>query len=719
MLAPICLQGRGNSCHRYPGGLNLCLIITSILLLIASPVNSQVPAPKGRSSQATINKRLSGPLNLQVLVSQHRRILVKQPVKRIAVGDTSIATAQLINNKEILVLGQQPGRTTILVWLQNGQFRVYRCDVQRDLSVLHAALHSVHPSINVRSAPDRDALILSGKVPDISYSQAAEGIAQKYLQARRGSGQPATGPFVKSPGNSSQASPSIATPDNPGSEGDSTSSSSEPIRVTEDIPSRGRIINLIQLETLPPTMEARMRAAIQNVGGKDVTVRRVTRRSVQNDEHDVFVLEGMVKSQVALLRVLEITSRMLTGEGATRESIRVIGDEAGALAGRQGQLQGGQGQTGRMLIGGGGGVGRLFGGGGGGAGLQARLNNQVQRNLGRAKVIEAAKGRIVSFVHVEDLPQIRVNIKLYEVNRTKLRAYSSDLVGAYNNFGTGQLSGGGDEVVDLAPTSGVQQILGFLAGTFATETFIQSGEFALESALSFLESLDLARTLSSPSLTVLSGEMAAFLVGGEIPISQVFSPFVGNQASPIVAGFFQTVEFRPFGVSLRVRPLVGEDGELTIDVIPQITKPDLQLTAAIEEASGTEQTTTSFESRALQTSARLQDGQSLLIGGLLTRDKTDQQDFVPGIRDVPVLGWLFRRLAQNDEEMDLVIVVNPVIIRESIPDVGLWVFPEVTAYQPDWKADWRTQPVPDSTKTQPVPDSTKTQPVPNAAEEEL
>ncbi len=692
MFAPICPQGPVNSRLWHPGGFYFRLIILSILLLVASPVHSQVLAPKERTSQPAISKPPSGPLSLRVLVSQHRRILVKQPVRRIAVGDTSIATAQLINNKEILVLGQQPGRTTILVWLKDGRFRVYRCDVQRDLSILHAALHSVHPSINVRSAPDRDALILTGKVPDISYSQAAEGIAQKYVEARRGSGRQATGPFVKSPakgstasaqGNSSQASTSTATPNNPGSEGDTESNSSEPIRVTEDIPSRGTVINLIRLETLPPTMEARMRAAIENVGGKDVTVRRVTRRSVKNDEDDVFVLEGMVKSQVALLRVLEITSRMLTGKGATRESIRVIGDEAGALAGRRGQQLGGQAQAGQMLIGGGQGLGRLFGGGG--VGRRARLNNQVQRNLGRAKVIEAAKGRIVSFVHVQDLPQIRVNIKLYEVNRTKLRAYSSDLVGAYNNFGTGQLNGGGSEVVDLAPTSGVQQILGFLAGTFASETFIQSGEFALESALSFLESLDLARSLSSPSLTVLSGEMAAFLVGGEIPISQVFSPFVGNQATPVVAGFFQTVEFRPFGVSLRVRPLVGEDGELTIDVIPQISKPDLQLTAAIEEASGTEQTTTSFESRSLQTSARLQDGQSLLIGGLLTRDKSDQQDFVPGIRDVPVLGWLFRRFSQNDEEMDLVVVVNPVIIREPIPDVGLWEFPEVAAYHPDWK----------------------------------
>ena len=683
MFVSINLQRQSNTRHWHLCGLSLLAIITSLLFLAPSPVSSQIPTPKGRSSQPAINKRPSGLLSLRVLVSQYRRILVKQPVQRIAVGDTSIATAQLINNKEILVLGQQPGRTTILVWLQNGQFRVYRCDVQRDLSILHAALHTVHPSIGIRSAPDRDALILTGRVPDISYSQAAEGIAQKYLQARRGSGRKATGPFVKSAtnstisssqGNSSQTSTPTATPDNPGWDGGSASDSSDPIRITEEIPSRGTIINLIQLETLPPTMEVRMQTAIQNVGGKDVTVRRVIRRSVQNDEHDVFVLEGTVKNQIALLRVLELTSRMLTGTGATKESIRVIGDEAGALAQQSQSGQGGGGNLGGGLGGG------LFGGGGGG---QGRINNRVRTNLARAKAIEAANGRIVSFVHVQDLPQIRVNIKLYEVNRTKLRSYSSDFAGAFTNFGTGQLQGG-SELLELAPASGVQQILGFLSGTLAAETFIQSGEFILESAFTFLESLDLARSLSSPSLTVLSGETAAFLVGGEVPISQVFSPFVGNQSTPIVAGVFQTVEFREFGVSLRVRPLVGEDGELTIDVIPQVVTPDLQLTAAIESASSTNQSTTAFQSRSLQTSARLRDGQSLLIGGLLSRDKSDQQDFVPGIRNIPILGWMFRQFSQNDEELDLVVMINPVIVRDTIPDVGLWAFPEVSDYHPDW-----------------------------------
>lgn len=668
----------------HPNVRLISLLLGFVCLLFYHTALAQLTPSSVLSKGQAIKSSPESPIPLRVIVSQHRRVLIEDPVQRVAVGDTSIVSAQLINNKEILILGQRPGRTSIIVWLQSGKIRHYQCNVQRDLSVLHAALHNVHPSIGVTSAPDRDALILTGKVPDVTYSQAAEGIAHKYVNARRQAMKSGHGPFVQSsggqPANQSQPGtlPQSLGPSGPSSddEGDGESPSSDPsdpVQVTEDTPVGGTIINLIQLDTLPATPEERMQEAIRNLGGEQVTVRRVKRGIVRDDEQDVFVLEGSVKNQVALLRVLEVGSRMLTGQGATQQNIRVVGDEAGALAGRLGQQQGGQGQQGRVVIGGGGGgaggVGQLFGGGGG---RQGRMNNQVLSNLGRAKVIEAANGRIISFLHVRDLPQIRVNIKLYEVNRTKLRSYGSDLVGTFDNFGT-------------APASGVQNILGFLAGTLAVDTFIQSGQFAIESVFTFLESLDLARSLSSPSLTVLSGEVAAFLVGGEVPISQVFSPFIGNQGTPGAAGVFQFIEFREFGISLRVRPLVGEDGDLTIDVIPQVVTPDLRLTADIESASGTNQSTTAFKSRSLQTSARMQDSQALLIGGLVSRDKSDQQGFIPGIRDIPLLGWLFRRFAQNDEELELVIVINPVIMREPIPEVGLWAFPDLTGYRPAWE----------------------------------
>ena len=112
------------------------------------------------------------------------------------------------------------------------------------------------------------------------------------------------------------------------------------------------------------------------------------------------------------------------GQTITAEDIRVVADEAGALADRsQTQAQSAQTQLG------GGGSASLFGGSRG-----SRLTNQVRTNLGRAKAIEAAGGRILSFIEVVDLPQVRVDIRLMEVNRTKLRALDPNAALALSTF---------------------------------------------------------------------------------------------------------------------------------------------------------------------------------------------------------------------------------------------------------------------------------------------
>jgi hypothetical protein len=188
---------------------------------------------------------------LVVIRSQYRRLPFPQDIRRIAVADTEILTAELITSREVLVLGRQTGRTTLIVWFADGSSREFAFAVQRDLSLLERALARVHPSIQVESAPDRDALVLTGLVPDLETSLTAEAIARNYLDA--GS-------------DGAVAQPLVATPPAPGAAGPQAAAPAPAsTQLRGPLTPSGAVINLIQLDTLPLVLEDKIRDAVRGV----------------------------------------------------------------------------------------------------------------------------------------------------------------------------------------------------------------------------------------------------------------------------------------------------------------------------------------------------------------------------------------------------------------------------------------------------------------------
>jgi Flp pilus assembly secretin CpaC len=630
----------------------------------------QVPAPQAPN----------GPVGeLSVIRSYHRRLTFTQDIQRIAIGNTDILSAELLTSRELLVLGRETGRTTLIVWFANGASLDYIFSVQRDLSVLERALERVHPSIDVEIAPDRDAIVLTGLVPDLVVSQTAEAVARNYLEAG-GSARNAAQPFIAAPpagppdaavpapvpGAAPQNAPQQAPAAEPGPS----------VQLQGTLQPSGSIINLIRLESLPATPEQKIQDAVQAVGGQRVTVRRVLRGNVRDDASDTLVLEGRVPNQIALVRVLTLAVRLFTGQTIATDDIQVVADEGGALT-DQGDTQANQTQLS------GGASSSLFGGARG-----ARLTNQIQANLGRAKAIEAAGGRILSFIEVVDLPQVRVDIRLAEVNRTKLRALDVNSVALLSSFRQPSLnpaqSAGvvqGDQAARVGASGpAIQQVLSFLSGGLLSQLQFSGGSAAIDAAFSLLEREGIAQSLSSPSVTVLSGELAQVQVGGEVPVPTAFAPAFGAGVvvpggAATTPGVFSSVEFVPFGVQLQIRPLVGDDDTITLDVQPLVVTPDAVLTDAIRESTGTDVATTAFQTRALRTSSRLQDGQSLVIGGLLSNNSATNTAATPGLSDVPIIGSMFRNFNRNDQSLELIVVVNPVILRTPVPDAAMWEFP--------------------------------------------
>ncbi|MCO5166242.1 MAG: hypothetical protein M9894_07755 [Planctomycetes bacterium] len=309
--------------------------------------------------------------------------------------------------------------------------------------------------------------------------------------------------------------------------------------------------------------------------------------------------------------------------------------------------------------------------------------NQVQTNVGRAKILQAAGGRLVSFLDVRDLPQVRVQLRLFEINRTLLEQFDIDAAILGADFPVGSLNvpgsvagfeGGGATRVGAVSPQDVRSVLSFLGGGLAQDVQFVDRRISVQAALNVLETQGIARSLSAPTLTVLSGEIASFTAGGEVPIPTAFQPALGGDAANL--GVFNSVEFRDFGVQLAVRPLVGEDDTITLDLVPQVIQPDPNLTGVLRQTTGTNQATTAFQARTLRTSTRLQDGQVLLLGGLVTQERTTDSAYVPFLHRIPIVEWLFEDKRSARNEFELIVLVNPVIVRDPVWNAGLWAFPD-------------------------------------------
>ena len=160
---------------------------------------------------------------------------------------------------------------------------------------------------------------------------------------------------------------------------------------------------------------------------------------------------------------------------------------------------------------------------------------------------------------------------------------------------------------------------------------------------------------SRPKLTVSSGESAEFQGGNEIPtVTQIADSGTQDAGS---TNYVQQVTYRQTGVTLTVEPTVQGDGFV-----------DLTITQELSEAQPTASTsltgTPSILNRRLVTTVTLRDGGSLVIGGLISDNRSTGQVGVPGVARIPVLGRLFRTDTAQRDRTELIVMVIPYVISD-------------------------------------------------------
>ncbi len=219
---------------------------------------------------------------------------------------------------------------------------------------------------------------------------------------------------------------------------------------------------------------------------------------------------------------------------------------------------------------------------------------------------------------------------------------SGEQVGGGTNFG-----GSGTNIIGIGtvPTSiGIGLNIGLLRGN------------SLGVLARAMQTNSDANILSTPNLMMLDNEEAKIVIGKNVPI--ITGSQNGTQANP---NPFQTIERKDVGLTLKIKPQISEGGTVKMIISQEVSD--------VIDTSNPAGVITN--KRSLDTTVLVDDGQTLVLGGLI-QNKVEKGEYkVPLLGDIPLLGWLFRYDTRHNNKTNLMLFIRPTILRTALASQGL------------------------------------------------
>ncbi len=249
--------------------------------------------------------------------------------------------------------------------------------------------------------------------------------------------------------------------------------------------------------------------------------------------------------------------------------------------------------------------------------------------------------------------QVFVETLIAEVNSDKAAAFGVQWQGVVGNTGIGTNFGSTGNLATITSNTA--------AGTASTlnrglnigvvqriGTNNQLGFLA-----NFLETTGDGNVLSTPNLLTLDNEEAKIVVGQNVPFltGQYTNTSSGSTTNP-----FQTIERKDVGITLRVRPQISENGTIKMTIFQEVSSVD---STTVNSTSGL-----TTNKRSLESNVLVEDGAVVVLGGLLQDTQANNQNRVPGLASIPLLGALFRSETKSRAKTNLMVFLRPVIVRD-------------------------------------------------------
>ncbi|MCL4746525.1 MAG: type II secretion system secretin GspD [Burkholderiaceae bacterium] len=211
---------------------------------------------------------------------------------------------------------------------------------------------------------------------------------------------------------------------------------------------------------------------------------------------------------------------------------------------------------------------------------------------------------------------------------------------------------GSGNILDLVsnPLAAGQGLnLGVIKGTIdvAGQTVFNLGLLARA-----LESKANANILATPNLLTLDNEEARIIIGQNVPF--ITGQFTATGTGGASVNPFQTIERRDVGTTLRVRPQVSESGTVRLQIFQEVSNVSSQTAQGLIT-----------NRRAIESNVLVDDGQIVVLGGLIEERVEGGEQKVPGLGDVPVFGQLFRYDNRKRVKTNLLVFLRPVVVRDA------------------------------------------------------
>jgi pilus assembly protein CpaC len=280
----------------------------------------------------------------------------------------------------------------------------------------------------------------------------------------------------------------------------------------------------------------------------------------------------------------------------------------------------------------------------------------IERAINLASGYVDKREEVVTLLQVQESArsnQVLLRVRFAEVNRSAMTELGASLftgAGGYKDYiGRTTTQQFPAPVFDNTDPTNPKLIFSDFLNFFLFNTKEQLG-----TVVKALQNKGLLQSLAEPNLVAESGKEASFLAGGEFPVP--IAQGTGNNIGI-------TVQYKEFGIRLTFTPVVNGD-RVHLKVRPEVSALDFSNAVVLNGFRIPALTT-----RRTETELELQNGQTFAVAGLLNNAMNKTLQKIPGIGDIPILGYLFKSQAAQKDRTELVVMITPEILPTNSPGV--------------------------------------------------